>query len=107
MISVTGEEKHIIMPDWDSNPGPLAYRASTLANWATESHGRPATISPCLNRFVPESAWNRAGTNETVPLLLAARAWTYTEPPNVIGEEKAHGQTGTRTQDRSHTVQAL
>ena len=56
-------------PDRDSNPGSLAYRASTLANWATEPHGRPATISPCLNRFVPESARNHAGTDETGPTL--------------------------------------
>ena len=43
-------------------------------HWATEPHGRPGTISPCLIRFVPESARNHAGTDETVPLLLAARA---------------------------------
>ena len=84
-------------PDRDSSPGPLAYHASTLANWATEPHGRPATISPCLNRFVPESARNRAGTDETVP-LLAARARTHTETPNATWEEKAYGPTGTRTQ---------
>ena len=28
-------------------------------------------------------------------------------PVNVTGEEKAHGPTGTRTQDFSHTVRAL
>ena len=76
-------------------------------HWATEPHGRPVTISPCLIRFVPESARNHAGTDETVPLLLAARARTHTEPPNVTGEEKAHGLTGTRTHDPSHTVRAL
>ena len=48
-----------------------------------------------------------AGTDETVPLLHAARARIDTEPPNITGEEKAHGPTGTRTQDLSHTVQAL
>ena len=94
-------------PDRDPNPGPLAHRASSPANRATKPLGRPATISPCLNRFVPESARNHAGTDETVPLLLAARARTHTEPPNVTGEEKAHGPTGTRTQDLSHTVRAL
>ena len=36
------------------------------------------TISPCLIRFVPESARNHAGTDETVPMLLAARVWTHT-----------------------------
>ena len=61
----------------------------------------------CLIKFVPESARNHAGTDETVPLLLAARARTHTEPPNVIGEEKAHGPTGTQTQDLSQTVRAL
>ena len=76
-------------------------------HWATKPHGRPVTISPCLIRFVPESARNHAGTDETVPLLLAARARTHTEPPNVTEEEKAHGPTGTRTQDLSHTVRAL
>ena len=76
-------------------------------HWATEPHGLPVTISPCLIRFVPQSARNHAGTNETVPLLLAARARAHTEPPNVTGEEKAHGPTGTRTQDLSHTVRAL
>ena len=86
-------------PDRGSNPGPLANRASTLA---TElPHGRPVTISPCLIRFVPESARNHSGTDETVPLLLAAQARTHTEAPNDTGEEKAHGPTGTRTQDLS------
>ena len=91
-------------PDRDSNPGPLAYRVSTLT---TEPHDRPVTISPCLIRFIPESAWNHVGTKETVPLLLAARARTHNEPPNVTGEEKAHCPTGTRTQDLSHAMWAL
>ena len=59
-------------PDRDSNPGPLACRASTLANWATEPHWRPATISPSLNRFVPESSRNHAGTLRDSP--FAARS---------------------------------
>ena len=75
--------------------------------WATEPHDRPVTIFPCLIRFVPESARNHARTDETVPLLLAARARTNTEPPNVTEEEEAHGLTGTRTQDLSQTVRAL
>ena len=33
-------------------------------HWATEPHGRPVTISPCLIRFIPESARNHAGTDE-------------------------------------------
>ena len=75
--------------------------------WATEPHDQPVTISPCLNRFVPESVRNHAGTDETVSLLLAARAWTHTEPPNVTGKEKERDSTGTRTQGLSLTVRAL
>ena len=30
----------------------------------------------------------------TVFLLLAARTWTHTEPPNVTGEETVYGPTG-------------
>ena len=30
----------------------------------------------------------------TVFLLLAARTWTHTEPPNVTGEETVYGVTG-------------
>ena len=86
-------------PDRNSNPGPLAYRASSLTT-ELPSH-------PCLNRSVPESARNRDRSNETVPLLLAARARTHTEPPNVKGEEKTHSPTGSRTKDLSHTVRAL
>ena len=52
------------------------------------------TIYPCLIRFVPEPARNHVGTDETVSLLLAARARTHTEPPNVIGEEKRMGRPG-------------
>ena len=105
-LNVTVEEK--ARPDRDSHPGPLAHRAST-DHWATEPHGRPVTISPCLMRFVPESARKHARTDETVPLLLAARARTHTEPRNEmsLGRKKAHGLTGTRTQDLSHTVRAL
>ena len=47
-------------------------------HWDTEPHGRPMTISFCLIRFVLESARSHAETNETVPMLLAARARTHT-----------------------------
>ena len=76
-------------------------------HWATEQHGRPVTISSYLIRFVPESARNHAETDDTVPLLLAAQARTHTEPPNVTGEVKAHGSTGTRSQDLLQTMRAL
>ena len=39
-------------PDRDSNPGRLAYRARTLANWATEPHGRPATYKKLLKTYI-------------------------------------------------------
>ena len=95
-------------PDRDSNPGSLAYRASTLplSYRATRSTGY---ISPCFIRFVPNSARNHVGTDETfsIRLLLAARARTHTEPPNVTGAEKEHGPTGTRTQGLSLIVRAL
>ena len=73
------------------------------------SHMSTGYIFPCLIRFIPESARNHAGTDETVSfrLLLAARARTHTEPPNVTGPEKDRDPTGTRTQGLSLTVRAL
>ena len=81
-------------PDQDSNPGPLAYCASTLDHWATEPHGRPVTISPCLIRFVSESARNHAWTDETVPLLLAAQAQTHNGHQMSQGRKKHMAQLG-------------
>ena len=100
-----GRKKHMARPGLEPRTSRRPCEHSD--HWATEPHGRPATISPCLIRFVPESARNHAETDETIPLLLAAQARTHTEPPNVTGEEKAHGPTGTRTQDLSHSVRAL
>ena len=111
--NVTGEEKA---------HGPTGTRTQDLLQTTEHSSqlSYQATWSTCDNlpllRFIPESARNSVGTDETVPLLLAAetvplllaaRARTHTEPPNVTGEEKAHGPTGTRTQDLSHTMRAL
>ena len=42
-----------------------------------------------------------------VILLLAARAQTHTEPPNVTGAKTERGPTGTRTQGLPLTVRAL
>ena len=58
-------------PDSNSNPGSLAYLASTLP---TKLPSRPLTISPCLSRLVPESARNNGGTNETCTLMLVILA---------------------------------
>ena len=51
------------------------------------SHIRPRICSePCRNR------------RDSLRLLLAARARTHSEPPNVTGVEKERGPTGTQTQ---------
>ena len=67
---VIGAEKQ--WPDRESNPGPLSYRAST----ELPSH----LVDRSLIRFVPECARNNAGTDETDPVLLTARAQTHTKP---------------------------
>ena len=106
-LNVTGAEKER-GPTGTRTQG-LSLTVRALYHWATEPLDRPVTFSPCLIRFVPESARNHAGTDETVSfrLLLAARARTHTEPPNVTGVEKERGPTGTRTQGLSLTVRAL
>ena len=100
-----GRKKHMARPGLEPRTSRTPCEHSD--HWATEPHGRPVTIPPCLIRFVHESARNHARTDDTVPLLLAAQARTHNEPPNVAREEKAHGPTGTRTQDILHTVPAL
>ena len=57
-INVTEEEKA---------HGPTGTRTQQLSCTmrAFEPDDRLLTISSCLNRFLPESARNRAGTNET------------------------------------------
>ena len=75
-----GRKQHMARPGLEPRTSRrLSYRAtrSTCDNFL------------CLIRFVPESARNHAGTDETVPLLLAARARTRTKPPNVTGEKKS------------------
>ena len=94
-------------PDRDSNPGPLADRASTLIT-ELPSHTvdlwqfPPAKLdlSPHLlgTMLKPTRQSLCCSQPERRP-----RHW----PLNVTGEEKAHGPTGTRTRDLSHTVQAL
>ena len=98
-------KKNVVRPGLEPRVSRLPCEHSN--RWATESHDQPVTNSPCLNRFVPESARNHVGTDDTVSLLLAARARTHTEPPNVTGKEKERGPTGTRTQGLSLTVRAL
>ena len=105
MLVSQGRKKHMARPGLEPRTSRISCEHSD--HWATEPQGRPVTIFPCLIRVVPESVRNHARNDETVPLLLAAQPRTQTEPPNVTGEEKAHDPTGTRTQDLSHTVQAL
>ena len=104
LCETQGWKKNVARPGLEPRVSCLPCEHSY--HWATEPHGQPVTISPCLIRFVPESARNHAGTNETVPLLLAAEARTNTEPPNVTGLKKS-GPTGTRTQGLSLTERAL
>ena len=76
---------------------------------ALEPDDRPVTISLCLNRFVPESARNRLGTNKRLSLCwLAVRARTHTEPPNATWGGGGGGVGGAQCPtDISHTVRAL
>ena len=139
VLSCQDEFTHTIVTGKEKAHGPTGTRTSHIPSkhsdhWDTEPHGRPMTICSCLIRFVLESARNHAGTNETVPMLLAAMPKPMRQslccsqpcrnqwdspyaarspstdphwPPNVTGEEIAQGPTGTRTQDLSHTVRAL
>ena len=100
-----GREKHMARSGLEPRTSRIPCKHS--AHWATEPHGRPVTIPPCLISFVLKSARNHAGIDKTVPLLLAAWARTHSEPPNVTGKGKAHCPTRTRTQDLSHIVRAL
>ena len=69
-------EKHMARQKLEPRTSRIPCKHSE--HWATEPQGRHLTISPCLIRFVSECARNHAGTDETVPLLLAARARTPT-----------------------------
>ena len=64
-----GEKKHMVRLGLEPRTYRMPWKHSD--HWATELHGRPVTISPCLIRFVPESDQNCAGTDKTVLLLLA------------------------------------
>ena len=81
---------------WPASPdiGPLVHMVYSVKTTShiqknergvCEPHGRLVTISLCLIRFVPDYTRNHAVTDETIPLLLVARAWTHTESSNVTG----------------------
>ena len=70
-------------PNWDSNPGSLVFHR------AMEPHNQLVTFSSCLIRFIPESARNHAGTDETIPSRSPSMSLHW--PPNVTGVEKEHG----------------
>ena len=101
-LNVTGKEKERSRTGTRTQGPLLTMRAplSYRATWSARYN------SPYFNRFVPESAQNHGGNNETVSLLPAARAWAHTEPSNVTGKEKERGPTGTRTQGLSLTMRA-
>ena len=87
-----GGKKHTARPGLEPRTSRRPCEHSD--HWATEPHGRPATISPCLIRFVPESARNHAGTDETVLLLLAARARPHTGHQMSQGRKKHMARPG-------------
>ena len=85
-----GRKKHM---DW---PG-LEPRTSRIPcghsdHWATEPHSRLMTISPCLIRFIPESARNHPWRDETVSLLLAAQTLSHTGHQMSQGRKKHMAQ---------------
>ena len=51
-----GRKKHMARPGLEPRTSRTLCEHSD--HWATEPHGRPVTISPCLIRFVPKSARN-------------------------------------------------
>ena len=63
-----GRKKHMARPGLEPRTSRIPCEHSD--HWATEPHGRPVTISPCLIRFVPKSARNHAGIDETVPFAV-------------------------------------
>ena len=67
---------------------------SNSDHWATEPHSQPVIFSPCLIRYVPDSARNHAGTDETVPLLLAAWALIHTGHQMSQGRKKHMARLG-------------
>ena len=88
-IYVTGEEKA---------HGPTETLTQDLSHTVRTPLSYRATRSTCDNfpllRFVPESAQNHAETDETVLLLLAARARTHTGHQMSLGRKKHMARPG-------------
>ena len=87
-----GRKKHMARPGLVPRTSCIPCEHSD--HWATEPHGRPVTMFPCLIRFVLESARNHAGIDETVSLLLAARARTHTGHQMSQGRKKHMARPG-------------
>ena len=90
--NVTGEEKA---------HGPTGTRTQDLSQtvralWPLSYRATRSTCDnfPCLIRFVSESARNHAGTDETVPLLLAVQARTHTDHQMSQGRKKHMARPG-------------
>ena len=75
----------------------LSYRAT----WSSFD------ISPCLIRFVPESARNNGGTTRHAPFDAHCPSRESTLATKCHRGGKNHGPTGTRTQGLSLTMRAL
>ena len=88
-----GRNKQMAWPGLESRTSRILCEHSD--HWATEPHGRPVTIPPCFIRFVPESARNHVGTDETAPSLLSARART-----SHIGHQMSQGRKEHMAQPR-------
>ena len=82
----------------------LSLSVRQLSYWA---NGRPLIFSPCLIRFVPESARNNGGTTRHAPLMLVALAANSHWATKYHRGGKNRGPTGTRTQGLSLSVRQL
>ena len=97
----------------DKAHSPTGTRTQELSRTmrALEPDYRPVTISPCLNRYVAESARNRAGTNETRLSLCSSQSEHGPTLSHQMSRERSGGEvqgpTGIRAEDLSHTVRAL
>ena len=97
-------KKHMARPEFEPRISCILCEHSV--NWATEPHGRPVTISPCLKdsspnllRTMPEP------TKKSLCCSQPEHGPTLATKCHRGG--KAHGPTMNRTKDLSHTVRAL
>ena len=93
--------------------GPTGTRTQELSRVmrALEPDDRSVTISPCLNRYLPESARICAGTNETRLSLCCLQSEHGPTLSHQMsrgrGRGEVQGPTGIRAENLSHTVPTL